>query len=147
MEATSESQLTAQSPMPSKPGDSLRAAWLAVLSPAAALAAGLVLRLWILKDLCHVDGDSLVYGALAKNLLLHGRYAFAAANGQMVPTLIRLPGYPLLLALCFRLFGMENYYFAALLQIVLELAGCLLLAEFAARISPPDLASGARLVI
>jgi hypothetical protein len=57
-------------------------------------------------------------------------------TGTMVPTLIRLPGYPLLLALCFRLFGMENYYSAALLQIVLELLGCLLLAEFAARIAP-----------
>jgi hypothetical protein len=144
MEATSESQSTAQSPIPSNPGDSVRATVFAVLSLAAALAAGLTLRLWMLKDLFHVDGDSLVYGAIAKNLLLHGRYAFAAANGQMVPTLIRLPGYPLLLALCFRLFGIENYYSAALLQIVLELLGCLLLADFAARISPPGLSSGAR---
>jgi len=144
MEAKSESQLTAQSPMPSGRRVTLRAGLFVVLSPFAALAAGLVLRLWMLKDLFHVDGDSLVYGAIAKNLLLHGRYAFAGANGEMVPTLIRLPGYPFLLALCFRLFGMENYYSAALLQIVLELIGCLLLAEFVARISPPGLASGAR---
>ncbi len=110
-----------------------------------ALAAGLILRLWMLKDLFQVNGDSLVYGDLAKNLLLHGRYGLTVANGEMVPTLIRLPGYPLFLALCFRLFGMENYYPAAVLQIVLELLGCLLLASFAARIAPPRFASGARL--
>jgi hypothetical protein len=97
----------------------------------------------MVKDLFQVNGDSLIYGALAKNLLLHGRYAFTGPNAEMIPTLIRLPGYPLLLALCFRLFGMENYYSAALLQIVLELLGCLLLAGFAARIAPSGLASGA----
>ncbi len=46
------------------------------------------------------------------------------ANGEMCPTLMRLPGYPLFLAACFRLFGMENYWAAACLQIVLQLAGC-----------------------
>ena len=114
------------------------------LSVTLALATGLALRLWLLKQFFEVNGDSLIYGGLAKNLLLHGRYALTGGGGEMVPTLIRLPGYPLFLALCFRLFGIENYYSAALLQIVLELLGCLLLAEFAARIAPPRLASGAR---
>jgi hypothetical protein len=98
----------------------------------------------MLKDLFQVNGDSLIYGGLAKNLLLHGLYAFTGSNGEMIPTLIRLPGYPLFLAVCFRLFGMENYYSAALLKIVLELLGCLLLAEFAALIAPAGLARGAR---
>jgi hypothetical protein len=66
-------------------------------------------------------------------------------GGAPVPTLIRLPGYPLFLALCFKLFGMENYFAAALLQIALELMGCLLLADFAGRIAPSHLKSGARL--
>ena len=44
-------------------------------------------------------------------------------SGEMYPTLIRLPGYPLFLAVCFRLFGMENYFAAACAQIALELAG------------------------
>jgi hypothetical protein len=125
MEATPRSQLTAQ-------GRSFAGAR-HLLPVMAALAVGLVLRLWMLKELFEVNGDSLVYGGLAKNLLLHGRYALIGANGEVYPTLIRLPGYPLFLAACFRVFGMENYASAAWAQIALELAGCLLLADFARR--------------
>jgi hypothetical protein len=92
-----------------------------------ALASGLALRLWMLKQFFSVDGDPLIYGEMAKNLILHGHYALTAAGGVMAPTLIRLPGYPLLLAACFKVFGMENYASAAWVQIALELAGCLLL--------------------
>jgi hypothetical protein len=74
---------------------------------ALALAAGLALRLWMLGQFFEVNGDTLVYGGLAKNLLLHGRYALTGWRRD-APTLIRLPGYPLFLALCFRLFGMET---------------------------------------
>jgi hypothetical protein len=98
----------------------------------------------MLKDLFLVNGDALIYGGLAK-ALLHGHYALNMGGGAPVPTLIRLPGYPLLLALSFRLFGIENYFAVALLQIALELLGCLLLAEFAGRSAPPQLKSGARL--
>ena len=113
------------------------------LSVTLALATGLALRLWLLKQFFEVNGDSLIYGGLAKNLLLHGRYALTGGGGEMVPTLIRLPGYPLFLALCFRLFGMENYVSAAWVQIVLDLAGCLLLADFARYSAPPALRNGA----
>jgi hypothetical protein len=113
------------------------------LSVAMALAAGLALRLGMLKNFFEVNGDSLIYGGLAKNLLLHGRYALTGGGGEMVPTLIRLPGYPLFLALCFRLFGMENYASAVWAQIALELAECLLLADFARRIAPAPLRRGA----
>ena len=106
--------------------------------------AGLALRLWLLKDLFLVNGDSLVYGGLAVTLL-HGRYGLDQAGGAIAPTLIRLPGYPLFLALCFGIFGKENYFAAVLVQIALELLGCLLLADFAARIAPPRLKSGARI--
>lgn len=108
-----------------------------------ALAAGLVLRLWMVKDLFLVNGDSLIYGELAKNLL-HGQYSQTLANGAMAPTLIRLPGYPLFLALCFRFLGIDNYFAPVVVQIALELAGCLLLADCAGRIAPPQLAAGAR---
>ena len=37
--------------------------------------AGLALRLWMLKQFFLVNGDPLIYGDLAKNLLLHGSYA------------------------------------------------------------------------
>ena len=63
----------------------------------------------------------------------------------MYPTLIRLPGYPIFLAVCFRLFGMENYYSAACVQIGLDLLGCLLLADFVRRIAPAGMGRGAAL--
>ena len=129
MEAAHESQLTA-------PGWRFAGARRA-LPVTLALAAGLSLRLWMLGEFFAVNGDAPVYGGLAKNLLLHGRYALNGAGGEMYPTLIRLPGYPLFLAACFRVFGMENYASAAWAQIALELAGCLLLADFVRRIASP----------
>ena len=109
--------------------------WLSLL---LALTAALGLRLYALHRLFQVSGDSLIYGDIAKNLLQHGVYGLNQGNG-IEPTLIRLPGYPFLLVGCFRLFGMENYYAAAFLQILLEVAGCLLVADFARRIAPPAL--------
>jgi hypothetical protein len=106
------------------------------------MAAGLVLRLWMLKTYFLVNGDSLIYGDMAKNLLLHGQYALTGVAGKLNPTLIRLPGFPIFLALCFRVFGMENYASTAWVQIALELAGCLLLADFAGRIAPVALRCG-----
>jgi hypothetical protein len=100
------------------------------------LALGLILRLWMLKVLFSLDGDPLIYGSIAKNLLLHGCFGLNGAGGEVYPTLIRLPGYPLFLAACFRLFGIENYFAASCLQIALDLAGCLLLASFIRRIAP-----------
>src|ERR1700734_2778411 len=128
MEAAHESQ---------SPSLLARARWPAriVLLYALPLLAGLALRLWMLRKLFEVNGDTLVYGGLARNLLLHGRYALSGAGGELYPTLIRLPGYPLFLALCFRLFGMENYFGAACAQIPLELLGCLLLADAARRMA------------
>jgi hypothetical protein len=140
MEAGEESQLTAQSPQGRRWGGALVA-----LAIALALLAGLALRIWMLRNVFEVNGDSLIYGGLAKNLLLHGRYDLTLPSGRMYPTFIRLPGYPIFLALCFRLFGMENYYSAACLQIVLDLLGCLLLAGFVRRIAPAGLGRGAAL--
>lgn len=108
-----------------------------------ALAAGLALRLWMFVRFFEVSGDSLVYGGIAKNLLFHGRYALSLPSGEMFPTLIRLPGYPLFLAACFRLFGVDNYAPVAWLQIALELIGCLLLADCAHRVAPERLKTAA----
>ena len=108
-----------------------------------ALLAGALLRIWMLKHFYEVTGDALIYGGIAKNLLLSGRYALTVGTGETYPTLIRLPGYPLFLAACFKLFGMENYASAAWVQIVLELTGSLLLADFARRVAPAQLSRGA----
>ena len=140
MEAAQESQFTAGRRAAGK----ARKAGVA-LPVALALAAGLILRVLMLKRLFAANGDSLIYGDLAKNLLLHQRFALTLSNGEIYPTLIRLPGYPLFLAACFRLFGMENYFSAACVQIGLALLACLLLADFARRIAPQPLKRGAAL--
>jgi hypothetical protein len=127
MEADGESQLIARRGVLARPGPGV--------SIALALVAGLALRLWMLREFFDPSGDSLIYGGLAKNMLLHGSYALTGSDGVMHSTLIRLPGYPLFLAACFSIFGMENYVSAAWVQIALELAGCLLLADFAGRIA------------
>ena len=116
----------------------LKACMRQALPAAMPLAAGLALRIWMLEKLFYVNGDMLVYGDLAKNLLLHGRYALTLANGRLSPTLIRLPGYPIFLAVCFKIFGMENYFGAACVQIAADLLGCLLLAGFVRRIAPKN---------
>jgi hypothetical protein len=114
-----------------------------VLWVVMALLAGALLRIWMLIHFFEVTGDSLVYGGIAKNLLMSGRYALTVGTGETYPTLIRLPAYPLFLVVCFKIFGIENYASAAWVQIALELAGCLLLADFARRIAPARLSMGA----
>ncbi len=106
------------------------------------MAAGGLLRAWMLGLYFQANGDSLLYGDIAKNLLLRGSYGFSAGSA-VEPTLIRLPGYPLFLAACFRLFGIDNYGAACWIQIALELAGCLLLADVARRIAPQGIGRGA----
>lgn len=97
-----------------------------------ALAAGFLLRLWFIHYYPVVEGDSLVYGELARNWFWNHIYGFTRATG-IHPTLIRLPGYPLLLAICFSIFGVGHYGPVLALQSILDLATCLLLAGFSAR--------------
>ena len=111
----------------------------AVVWPGAALAVGLALRLWFIFHLATVQGDSLVYGAIAKNWLQHGVYGFGQMDvspgvAAVRPTLIRLPGYPLFLAVCFRLFGMENYRAVMYAQAVADLLTCWLASALAGRL-------------
>jgi hypothetical protein len=113
------------------------------LSVALALIGGAWMRLWMLKALPQISPDTLLYGGMAKNMLLHGQFAITDGSGVVHETLIRLPGYPLFLALCFRLFGIDNYNAVSYIQIGLELAGCLLLADFVRRIAPAGINEGA----
>jgi hypothetical protein len=105
----------------------------------AALLAGLLLRLWFIGHLARVAGDSLVYGDIARNLIRHWVYGFTEQGrtpGSIMirPTLIRLPGYPLFLAACFRLFGIENYHAVLYVQLVADLLTCWLAAALAGRL-------------
>ncbi len=138
MRADPASQLS--NPM-AKTRDALRA----TLPVALALAVGALLRIWMFREFPQDEGDSLIYCGLAKNLLLHGRYAITDGSGVLHETLIRLPGYPLFLAACFKMFGVDNYSAVAYVQIALELLGCLLLAGFVRRIAKPEIRDGAAL--
>ncbi len=109
------------------------------LSGALAVVCGAWMRLKMLTALPQVSVDTLLYGNLAKNLL-HGRFALTDGSGVAHATLIRLPGYPLFLAACFRLFGVDNYTAVNYVQIGMELAGCLLLADFVRRIASEEAA-------
>jgi hypothetical protein len=108
-----------------------RFAWWA----AGALACGLGLRLWLILRYAHVSGDTLLYGDLALNWLRHGVYGFSRGGGLAPrPTLIRLPGYPLFLAACFKVFGDERYLPVLLVQTAVDLWGCWLAAATARRL-------------
>jgi 4-amino-4-deoxy-L-arabinose transferase-like glycosyltransferase len=99
-----------------------------------ALAAGLALRLYFALELPRLAGDTLLYGDIAKNLIQHHVYGFTVTGAAPRPTLIRVPGYPLFLALCFLIFGMENYQAVLYLQTVIDLCTCLLVADLARRL-------------
>jgi len=103
----------------------------------AALVGGLVLRLWMWRAFPQGQGDALIYGNFAKNLLLHGQFAITDGSGVIHSSLIRLPGYPLFLAACFRIFGVDQYTAVGYLQIAMELGASVLLADFVRRISTP----------
>jgi hypothetical protein len=104
------------------------------------IACGALLRLILITFPRPYDDDTGVYLELGNNLLHHGVYGMA--HGTMVtPSLFRLPGYPLILAVTDQLFsgfwknGWINVVF--LFQASADLAGGLLLAAFARRFLSP----------
>jgi 4-amino-4-deoxy-L-arabinose transferase-like glycosyltransferase len=107
------------------------------LCAALALGAGLGLRLWFVTHAARIDGDSLIYGNIARNWLQHGVYGFAQTARGITPTLIRLPGYPIFLAACFALFGLDHYIAVMYIQCVIDLLTCLLVAGLARRLFGP----------
>ena len=112
------------------PRSSLKTQW-SIIAP---LLLGLALRIWFVAHAGRVDGDGLLYGDIARNWLQHSIYGFSADFGLPHPTLIRLPGYPLFLAICFRLFGVEHYTAVMAVQILADLFTCTLIAALANRL-------------
>jgi hypothetical protein len=103
---------------------------------AVAVLAGIALRVYFIREQAHVLGDSLVYGDLAGNLLRH--HTFGLTEGATIrPTMIRLPGYPLFLAVCFAVMGVGNYAGVLYVQMAMDLGACLLVAALAARLMGP----------
>ena len=88
------------------------------------VGAGLRLGLWTWfagQPLCIEDEQD--YNRLACNLVQHGEFAFAPG----VPTSLRPPLYPAVVAGVYRLFGLENYQAVRLLQALLSLVNVVLL--------------------
>jgi len=101
---------------------------------AVLLLAGALLRAGFVRWHPWIAGDSLLYGDLAQNMLLHHIYGFTEL-ARIRPTLIRLPGYPLFLAACFAVFGVGNFVPVLWLQALIDLGTCCLIAGLAARLA------------
>lgn len=95
-----------------------------------ATAAALTLRLFFVFHFPHIDGDTLIYGDIAKNWLTHGIYGLTD-DAVIRPTLIRLPGYPAFLAAMFSLFGREHYGAVMIVQALIDTNTCLVIAALA----------------
>ena len=89
--------------------------------------AGAALRLLLIWFPRTYDPDSTTYADLGRNLLQHGVYGLWH-NGALIPSLIRLPGYPFFLVL----FG-SHFRLMLLAQSAIDLWGCWLLYLFARR--------------
>jgi len=87
------------------------------------LALGLALRILLIVFPRSLDDDTAVYAELGHNLLHHHVYGLVNEAGVIVPSLFRLPGYPLFLAV----FG-GNLRVVEFVQSALDLFGCWLLA-------------------
>jgi 4-amino-4-deoxy-L-arabinose transferase-like glycosyltransferase len=101
-----------------------------------ATLAGLALRLLFILRFPGVSTDSFVYGDIAKNWLQHGIYGLSGV-GDVCPTYIRLPGYPAFVAGVFAIFGMEHYRAVLVLQMLVDLGTCFLIADLSRRLVSP----------
>ena len=98
------------------------------------LLAGIALRAVFIHYHDEFVGDSLIYADLAHNLFANHIYGVTEAGSVIRPTLIRLPGYPIFLGICFSLFGDQNFIAAVWVQALLALIECCLLGVLAARL-------------
>ncbi len=94
--------------------------------------AALGLRIFFLLRFPAIVTDSFIYGDIAKNWLQHGIYGLSGP--EISPTYIRLPGYPAFLVAVFAIFGMEHYRAVLVLQVLVDIATCFLIADMARRL-------------
>jgi 4-amino-4-deoxy-L-arabinose transferase-like glycosyltransferase len=101
---------------------------------AAALLAGFAIRLFFVTHFSSYAGDTKFYEELARNWLDHGVYGLNI-HGSLVPVDMRMPGYPAFLAAIYFLFGRTDKA-VMVVQIVVDLATCVVAALIAARLAP-----------
>lgn len=106
------------------------------------LLAGLLLRLFFVHRHAFVAGDSMLYQEIADNWL-HAHVYGLSTDGAPRPTLIRLPGYPIVLAILAVLFdwqgrwplgSLQSFVPVLYLQVIVDLVTCLLVASLAGRL-------------
>jgi len=100
-----------------------------------AMLTGLALRLLLAPHFPAPAVDSGLYLQLARNWADHHIYGLWL-NGQLVPTDLRMPGYPAFLAGVAILFG-RSYRAIVLSQAGFDLCTCFLTAALAAALAPP----------
>ena len=98
-----------------------------------AALSGLALRLLFVVYFPKITADSFIYGDIAKNWLQRGIYGITDGS-KIVPTYIRLPGYPAFLAAVFAIFGIEHYRTVLVIQMFVDVATCFLIADMARRL-------------
>ena len=104
---------------------------------ALAVCVGLGLRLlFVLSFPASNTGDGPFYIELASNWLKNGVYGFPI-NGRLTPVDMRVPGYPAFLAAVFALFG-SSQRAVMLIQVIVDLAACFLIAAIAGRLARPE---------
>ena len=90
----------------------------------------LALRLLFVLRFSLITDDGFIYGDIAKNWLTRGVFGIGP---NAMPTLVRLPGYPAILAAIWSVFGLENYNAVLAAQVVADIATCFLIADLARR--------------
>ena len=127
----------AQQPAPENPIITAPRGSVTVLSAWVFLAAvaGLALRLLFVLRFPASAGDSDLYFQLSRSLLDHHVYGLWL-NGQLIPTDLRVPGYPAFLAGVTILLRRSGVVFS-LSQALLDLVTCFLTAALAAALAPP----------
>jgi 4-amino-4-deoxy-L-arabinose transferase-like glycosyltransferase len=99
----------------------------------SATLAALILRLFFVFKFPHVTADSTLYADLAKNWLLHGVYGITVQEHLIAPSFVRLPGYPAFLALVFAIFGLDQYRAVFIIQTLIDIGTCFVVADLARR--------------
>lgn len=102
------------------------------------LIAGTALRLLFILKYQAPAGDSELYAELAKNLLGYHIYGFNE-GAQLVPSLIRLPGYPLFLAFIYLISGYKQIA-VLVAQLLVDLGTAWIVGEIASEIISPNAA-------
>ena len=98
----------------------------------AIAVTAIALRLFLVTQSYIIDGDSLVYGEIAKALGWHHMYGMERATGWE-PTMIRMPGYPLLLAATFRLTAPDRFFLIMAMQAFVDVMTAVFIGDLARR--------------